>query len=178
MFAVPVFVSVTGTEALAPSITDPKLMLDGVADSPPWVPVPLSVMVSVGFVALEAITMLPLAAPAVVGANVPVTVALAPAAICPPALSPLALNPVPAAVTVPIVTVALPEFVKVNDCWLDWPTATLLKLKLPGFEPSELPLVTALPVRASVCGDPVALSVKTTLPVEPLVDVGVNVTLN
>jgi len=178
MFAVPVFVSVTGTEALAPSITDPKLMLAGVEDNPPWVPVPLNVIVSVGFVALEAITMLPLAAPAVVGANVPVTVALAPAAICPPALSPLALNPVPVAVTVPILTVALPEFVKVNDCWLDWPIATLLKLKLPGFEPSELPLVTALPVRASVCGDPVALSVKTTLPVEPLVDVGVNVTLN
>jgi hypothetical protein len=177
-FAVPVLVRVTGTEALAPSSTGPKLMLAGVADSPPWVPVPLKVIVRVGFVALEVITMLPLAAPAVVGANVPVTVALAPAAICCPALSPLAPNPVPLAVTVPIVTVAFPEFVKVNDCWLDWPTATLLKLKLPGLEPSELPLATALPVRASVWGDPVALSVKRMLPVEPLVDVGANVTLN
>jgi len=73
-----------------------------------------------------------------------------------------------------IVIVAFPEFVKVNVCELDALTATLLKLKLPGLTPSELPVATALPVIVSVCGGPDALSVNTMLPIEPVVDVGEN----
>ena len=76
------FVSVTGTEAVEPSSTAPNGMLAGFALSAPCVPVPLTGIVSVGFVAFDVITMLPLAAPAVVGANVPVNVAVPPAAIC------------------------------------------------------------------------------------------------
>ena len=77
-----------------------------------------------------------------------------------------------------IVTAAFPEFVRVNVCGVELPTATLLKLKLPGVALSELPLAIALPVRVSVCGDPGALSVNRMPPVEPAMDVGEYVTLN
>jgi len=73
-----------------------------------------------------------------------------------------------------IVTVALPEFVSVMLCGLVLPATTLLKLKLPGFAPNVLPVATALPVIVSVCVEPDALSVKTMLPLAPVVDVGVN----
>ena len=73
-----------------------------------------------------------------------------------------------------IVTVALPEFVSVNVCWLELFTTTVLKLKLPGLAPRVLPLATALPVKVSVCGEFGALSVNTMLPFAPAVEVGVN----
>jgi hypothetical protein len=57
-------------------------MLVGFALSAPCVPVPLTGIVSVGFVAFDVITILPLTAPAAVGAKVPVRVAVPPAAIC------------------------------------------------------------------------------------------------
>ena len=41
-----------------------------------------------------------------------------------------------------------------------------------------VPLATALPVRLKVCGEFPALSLKTMLPVDPVVDVGVYWTLN
>ena len=62
-------------------------------------------------------------------------------------------------------------------CWLLLPTTTLLKLKLPGFA-ERVPLgVTALPVKGKVWLPPGALSAKTTLPVTPALDAGVNCTL-
>lgn len=88
------------------------------------------------------------------------------------------LNPAPVVLTWLIVTVAAPEFVSVIVCWLLLPTTTLLKLKLPGLAERVPFAATALPVNASVCGDPGALSVKTTLPLTPVVDAGVNCTLN
>jgi hypothetical protein len=148
--AVPVLVNVTGTEALAPSRTAPKLMLAGLADSAPCVPVPLRGMVSVGFVAVEVIVTLPDAAPAVVGANVDTKVAVAPAAILCPAVNPVLLKPPPVVLTWLIVMVVFPELVSVKLCWLEPFTATLLKLKLPGFADSVLPVATALPVSVSV----------------------------
>jgi hypothetical protein len=93
--AVPVFVIVTGTDPLAPTVTFPNGMLDGLADSTPCVPVPLSGMLIVGLVADEVIAMLPAAAPAVVGANVAVKFAVAPAAIVCPAARLLEPKPGP-----------------------------------------------------------------------------------
>jgi hypothetical protein len=89
--AVPLFDRVTGTEPLAPTTTPPKGMLEGVAVSAPLVPVPLSGMFNVVFVADEVISMFPGSAPVVVGANVAVNDAVAPAAICWVAVNPLVL---------------------------------------------------------------------------------------
>lgn len=76
-----------------------------------------------------------------------------------------------------IVTVPAPEFFSVMVCWLLPPTTTLPKLKLPGFAESVPLAATALPVKGSVWLPPGALSAKTTLPVMPVVDAGVNCTL-
>ncbi len=69
-------------------------------------------------------------------------------------------------------------FVSVIVCELLLLTATLLKPKLPGLAVKVLFAATALPVMGRVCCDPGALSVKRMLPLAPVVDVGVNLTLN
>ena len=97
--AVPEFEIVTAIDALEPISKVPKFTLDGLALSPPCVPVPLSGMDSEPFVALDVIIMLPDTAPAAVGENVVEKLAIEPAGICWPALMPLVLNPEPAAVT-------------------------------------------------------------------------------
>ena len=69
----------------------------------------------------------------------------------------------------------VPEFVSAIVCGpLLEPSAILPKFTLPGLAVSVLPAATALPVKTSVCGEFPALSVKTTLPVAPVVDVGAN----
>lgn len=141
-------------------------------------PVPLRAITSGELVAVELIVMVPVAAPPPVGANFAVRVAVAPAAIvCPPAI-PLSLNPAPPGVTLLIVMVELPEFVSVIAWVLLLPTSTVLKLKLPGFAPNVLPDVTALPVTVNVFGEPTPLPVKVMPPLIPIVDCGVNGTLN
>lgn len=69
-------------------------------------------------------------------------------------------------------------FVSTIVCELLPLTATLLKFKLPGLAVNVLFAVTELPVMGSVCCEPCALSVKRMLPLTPVVDVGVNLTLN
>jgi hypothetical protein len=175
--AVPVFLSVTFTVDVFPTAMLPKLMLDGFADNAACVPVPLTEITSGLLVALELTVMLPDTVPAAVGAKLAVTVALPPAAICCPAITPVAPKPAEA-VTLLIVIVVAPEFVKTIGCVLVCPTTTLLKLKLPGFAFSVFPAATALPVIVNVCVAPGALSVNRMLPDAPLVELGVNVTPN
>jgi hypothetical protein len=74
--------------------------------------------------ALLTIEMLPVAAPAEVGAKMAANEALLPALIVIGKLTPLTLNPVPEAVAWVTVSVALPEFVKVIVCGTLLPTAT------------------------------------------------------
>ena len=88
----------TGTDALEPTVMLPKGMLPGVAVSAPCVPVPLRGIFSVGFVAVDVIAIFPETAPIVVGAKVPVSVAVAPAAIVCPRVRPFALKPGPVVV--------------------------------------------------------------------------------
>jgi hypothetical protein len=74
--------------------------------------------------ALLTTEILPLAAPADVGAKVAVNEALLPALMLIGIVAPLMLNPVPEAVAWVTVRVALPEFVKVIVCGMLLPTAT------------------------------------------------------
>ena len=67
--AVPVLDSVTVADVLLFTATFPKATLDGFALSAPCVPVPLSGMDNVPFVAVDVIVMPPEAAPAPVGVN-------------------------------------------------------------------------------------------------------------
>ena len=172
---VPVFDSVTPIDAVAPTSKFPKLALAGLALNEPCVPVPLRGIDSEGFVAFDVMVMLLDTAPVAVGANVTEKFAVAPAAICCPELITLVLNPDPVVLTRLIVIALLPEFVSAIVCGLLLaPTTTLPKFTLPGLAVRVVPDVTALPVKTSVCGEFPALSVNTTLPVAPVVDVGAN----
>lgn len=117
-FALPEFVSVTFTEAVLPTRMLPKLTLGGFAVNAAWMPVPLSAMTSGEFVAVDAIDTVPAAAPAVLGANLAVNVAVPPAAICWPDVIPLTLNPAPAAAMLLSVIDVVPELVRVIACVL------------------------------------------------------------
>ncbi len=125
MLAVPEFVNVIACEPLLPTPTEPKLTLAGLAPSCPCVPVPDSAIEAGEPGALLTTEMLPLAAPAVVGAKVAVNEALLPAAIFIGIVAPLMLNPAPETVACVTVRVALPEFVSVIVCGVLLPTATL-----------------------------------------------------
>jgi hypothetical protein len=95
--AVPVFVSVTGTDPLLPSIRLPKLMLAGFAESAPCVPVP--VKATEGSDPLLTIEMLPESTPVAVGENTAVKFVDWPAFSVTGVAIPVTLNPVPLAVT-------------------------------------------------------------------------------
>jgi hypothetical protein len=125
MLAVPEFVNVIVCEPLLPTPTDPKLTLAGLAPSCPCVPVPDRAIEAGEPAALLTTEMLPLAAPADVGANVAVNEALLPAPIFIGIVAPLMLNPAPDTVACVTVSVALPEFVRVIVCGVLPPTATL-----------------------------------------------------
>lgn len=77
--------------------------------------VPLKAIVSGEPGALLVIETLPLGLPAVVGANCAVNEVFAPALIVAGSARPLIVNPVPEALAAVIVTLAVPELVKVID---------------------------------------------------------------
>ena len=87
--------------------------------------------------ALLLIETLPVALPAVVGANCAVKVVLPPALIVTGTVNPVMLNPVPDALAAEIVTLAVPELVSVMTSVALLPTKTLPKLYVDGFAVSE-----------------------------------------
>jgi len=134
--AVPPFVTVMVCELLVPVVTLPNAAVVGVAASCGCVPVPVNAIVNGEFGPLLTIEMLPLAAPADVGANCALNVLLRPAPNVSGVPNPLMLRPGPDAVACEIVTLAVPEFVNVI-VWLPvLPTATDPKFTLAGFAPS------------------------------------------
>jgi hypothetical protein len=135
--AEPVLVSVTLCVELPPTITFPKLMLAGEALSCRLEPDPLKAMVVGESVAVLVTATLPLALPALVGANVAFSATLFPGKTVTGKLRPLALKPVPDAVTALMVTLAEPVFVSVTLWVLALPTFTGPKLTLVGDAPSK-----------------------------------------
>jgi hypothetical protein len=176
--AVPPFVSVTFTVLELPVSWLPKFTLPGFAVRLPSVPVPLTGIVMFESVAVLVTAIVPDAAPAVVGANCAVNVALWPAAIVNGAVKPVTLKPAPVAAIWLTVAAALPEFVNVTVCVPLPETATLPKATVPGFAVSVEFCATALPAIVIVCGEPAALSVKVMLPDDAPEAVGVKETLN
>jgi hypothetical protein len=173
--ALPAFFSVTVCELPLPTVTLPKLTLDGVTVSCGCVPVALRA-IAVGepgaFVVSE---MLPEAPPEEVGANTALNATLLPAEIvC--AENPVILNPVPAAPSCEIVRLALPVFFSVIVCEPVLPTATLPKLTLDGVTASCGCVPVAL--RATVVGEPDAFAVSEMLPETAPGEVGVKTALN
>ena len=135
--ALPVLFSVMVCEELLPTFTFPKATGEGLIDNCACVevPDPVKLITSGEPGALLATDTVPVAAPATVGANVTVSVA-----VCPGvrvwAASVLMLKPVPLAVAPLIETLAVPLFVKVTLTVPAFPTVTLLKLMLAGLAPN------------------------------------------
>jgi hypothetical protein len=96
ILVLPVFVSVSDRVAVRTICTLPKLRLVGFEPSAPAAtPVPVRGMVSVEFDAFEVMVTLPLTAPAAVGLNNTLKLALWPAVRVTGAVMPLTLNPDP-----------------------------------------------------------------------------------
>lgn len=112
--------------------------------------------------ALLATEMLPVALPAAVGENFAAKVVVWPAARVAGTDSPVMLNPVPDALPCEMVTLAVPELVKVTFTVPLAPTSKLPKLMLDGFA-AKLPC-TPVPVSGTVTVGSLALLVIVMLP--------------
>ena len=119
-----------------------------------------------------AIEMLPMALPGDVGANCAVKVVFCPAGIVKGSDNPLKLKPEPEAPPDVIVTLAVPPFVRVIVCGALLPTATFPKATLAGLALSCA--CTPVPLSAIAIGEPGALLVIETLPLELPVEAGEN----
>jgi len=130
--AEPEFVNVTDWVPLLPTATDPKFTLEGLAATWPCIPVPDNAIDAGEPGALLTIEMLPVAAPADVGAKMAENEALLPALIVIGMLAPLMLNPVPEGDALVTVNVPVPALVSVTVCVPLLPTETLPKATLAG----------------------------------------------
>ena len=101
MLVPPLFVTVSDRLCVRPTATLPNARLVGFATRAPaaTVPVPVKGIFNVGFDAFDVMATLPLTAPAVVGLNSTLKLALCPAARVTGALIPLTLNPAPLTLT-------------------------------------------------------------------------------
>jgi len=140
-------------------------------------PVPLNATLEADVVALLSMCTLPAAAPPDDGANCTLTDVLwfgdsvtAPA--------PLTIEyPVPAAVIPEIATFELPVFVTVNPCAAELPSATLPKLRLPGFTLIVYDAATPVALSATAAAEFGALLIIETAPLTLPVDCGLYCTL-
>jgi len=122
-------------------------------------------MPRLGFVPLDVMLRLPLAAPLAVGEKSTVNVAFWPAAKVKGKDSPLKLNPVPLAVAAEIVRLDPPVLVSVSDKVVLLPTWTLPKLRLVGLAVSAA-CATPVPDSGRFTAELEALEEKVMLPLE------------
>jgi hypothetical protein len=149
---------------LDPTVTLPKLKLDGLSESCPGeVPVPDKAIVRLDTAALEVSTRLPLALPLAVGAKFTPKVKLWPALRVSGRLNPLTVKAVPVTLEDEIVKLDPPLFVIVCESSWVLPTCTLPKLRLEGL--AEIAAgVAPVPESAMLSDELEALLVMLTLP--------------
>jgi len=176
----PLAVSVPVAVPLEPTVTLPRGRVLGDTLSWPTVdetPVPETGIVRVGLVAVELIVKFPFTAPAAVGANETVMVALCPPFRAKGVVIPLTLNPVPVIPTCETDTLEAPVFVIVSDSDPLPPTFTLPKLRFVGLT-ANAPGVTPVPDTGMVNVGFVAVEEIVRLPVTAPDAVGTNATVN
>jgi hypothetical protein len=111
---VPLFVSDTVWELLAPTKTFPKLTLAGFGVIWPWTPIPVIAIVNGDPGAVLVIDIPPVELPVAAGVNFAVKVVFAPAAIEIGNVNPVTEYPAPDALSAEIVRDELPELFKVT----------------------------------------------------------------
>ena len=141
----PELVKVPESDFEVPVCTLPKLKLVGLEASWPCAsPLPESGTESVGLLAFELIVRDPAAAPAAVGVNVAVKVALWPAFNVTGRLGPVMLNPVPLAAAPEMVTLSPPVLLTLTGTLCALPSVTFPKFTLPGLA-ARVPAATPVP---------------------------------
>ena len=140
-------------------------------------PSPLTVMVAGELLALLATFTLPLAIPAIFGANVTSNVALCPGAIIVPLTAPVVVSPVPLIVIPESVTLELPVFFNVTDNVFELPKFSFPKLKLVGVVAIVRVSATPVPLTVMVNVLFAALLAIDTLPATYPVTVGAKVSV-
>jgi len=115
-----------------PTVTLPKLTLEGVTEICGCIPVPLSEIVAGELVALLTTATLPARLPAEAGANVTLKEVDWPAARFSGSVIPLVLNPVPVALTCEMETLEFPVLEIVTLCVAVVPVVRLPKLSDAG----------------------------------------------
>ena len=150
-FELPVFVKLTVCDELWLTCTFEKFNVEGAIERPACVAVPVKEIVNGEFVASLTTVSVPVAAPAVVGANCTDTVLLCPTASVVAGLPLTTVKPVPVKVAEATVTLPVPVFVTVTVCVALPPTATLpnvtvvaLAESTPAPEPVDGPVLAAL----------------------------------
>lgn len=179
--AVPEFVKLTALAMLPwPVNSAAKLRRPGARATAGWVPVPVSATDCGLPAALSATVTVPLIVPADFGSKSSVMVQLAPTAIDPlhglTSAVPIAKSAL--AVMLVMLSAAEPVLVRVTFCVaLDVPTGCEPKLKLAGEKLATGAGVMPVPVSATTCGLPAALSMMLIDPVRAPATDGVKVTL-
>ena len=138
---------------------------------------PESVIFNVGFEAFDVTATFPVKLPADCGANPTVNDVLCPDVKVTGSVIPETLNPVPLAATCVTFTLVPPVFLMVCVCEELCPTVTFVNVRLVGIAVIS-PAATAVPDNGTTSEEFEAFDVTVTLPLELVVDVGVNVTLN
>jgi len=129
----PEFVSVSESVLEVPTVTLPKLRLEGFGEIwPGATPVPDKDTESVGFEAVELIVKVPELAPVAVGANTALKLVVWPAPRVMGNVGPVKLKPVPLALALETVTLEPPVFVIVTGVLWLVPVFTFPKLTLVG----------------------------------------------
>jgi hypothetical protein len=174
----PVFVSVTGSFLLVPSVTFPKARDVGLADNNKlWLTlVPLNGTVTREFGALLVIVIVPTALPEVAGEKRTVKAVDWPGATVVGSVGPVIPNPVPPIVACEIIKLAFPESRTVSVCVLDVPSATPVKLTAAG----TTVICGCMPVALSgtVKVGLLALLVKVKLPVAAPIEVALKLSFS
>lgn len=174
-FAVPVFFTVIVCELLVPSITLPKLTLDGVIDMAGLAPVPLRAIAvddGVKFVETE---MLPETFPGVVGAKTALKLMLVPG-VRVFALKPVTLKAVPVTLSDETTRFAVPVLVNVIACVELVPSVIVPKFTLEGA--TEMPAWVPVPAKETVTGVPERFVTIEMAPETPPEDAGSKTALN
>jgi hypothetical protein len=171
-----VFVSVTGSLLLVPSVTLPKATPEGLADNCKVLVrlLPLTGIISGEPGALLTILIVPAALAVTAGEKRTVNVTEWPGVTVAGNVGPLMLNPAPLTAACERIKLAFPESLTVRVCVFDTPTATAPKLILAGT--AEICGCTPIPLSGTVKVGLLALLVTTRLPLAAPMEVAAKLT--
>ena len=160
-----------------PTVTLPRLALEGVRVNFACVPVPLTATTALAPWVVKTVT-LPETVSCALGLKVTIMVCVWPGVNVTGRATPLVAVSVAVTVIFETVTLVLPLLVRVTVCELELPALMLPKARLLGFADREVVLATPVPLKEIVAGEPGALLRMLTVPVRVPAVFGANTALS